>query len=127
MYTATPVSPAIVLTTWHAYLPRAPPFSKVARVWREREVKLAETLTHKSRRRRRSAYLAAVATWGERGTRARAHGEGSQASSPEQPAYRIMSIAQRIITPTQTTFLPGRNIMVGAVILHEIHELHTKK
>jgi hypothetical protein len=53
----------------------------------EREVKLVETLTHKSRRRRRSAYLAAVAAWGEREKRARAHGEGSQASSPEQPAY----------------------------------------
>jgi hypothetical protein len=41
---------------------------------------------------------------------------------------RITSIAQRIIRPTQTAFLPGRNIMEGAVILHEtIHELHTKK
>jgi hypothetical protein len=94
----------------------------------EREVKLAETLTRKSRRRRRSAYLAAVAAWEERETCARAHGEGSRASSPEQPAYRITSIAQRIITLTQTAFLPGRNIMVGAVILQEtIHELDTKK
>jgi hypothetical protein len=41
---------------------------------------------------------------------------------------RITSIAQRVIRPTQTTFLSGRNIMEGAVILHEtIHELHTKK
>jgi len=41
---------------------------------------------------------------------------------------RITNIAQRIIRPTQTTFIPGRNIMEGAVILHEtIHELHNKK
>jgi len=41
---------------------------------------------------------------------------------------RLTSIAQKLIRPTQTTFLPGRNIMEGAVILHKtIHELHTKK
>ncbi|WVZ96321.1 hypothetical protein U9M48_041976 [Paspalum notatum var. saurae] len=41
---------------------------------------------------------------------------------------RVVKIATRIIKPTQTAFLPGRNIMEGAVILHEtIHELHTKK
>ena len=41
---------------------------------------------------------------------------------------RLTSIAQKIIRPTQTAFLPGRNIMEGAVILHEtIHELHSKK
>lgn len=41
---------------------------------------------------------------------------------------RIIKIAQRIIKPTQTAFLPGRNIMEGAVILHEtLRELHTKK
>ena len=40
----------------------------------------------------------------------------------------ISSVAQKIIRPTQTAFLPGRNIMEGAVILHETtHELHTKK
>lgn len=40
---------------------------------------------------------------------------------------RITKIAQRIIMPTQTAFLPGRNITDSAVILHEtIHELHTK-
>jgi hypothetical protein len=39
-----------------------------------------------------------------------------------------VKVAQRIIKPTQTAFLPGRNIMEGAVIPHEtIHELHTKK
>jgi len=41
---------------------------------------------------------------------------------------RIVKIAQRIIKPSQTTFLPGRNIMEGAVILHEtLHELHKRK
>ena len=41
---------------------------------------------------------------------------------------RIVKVAQRILKPTLTAFLPGRNIMEGAVILHEtIHELHTKK
>jgi len=41
---------------------------------------------------------------------------------------RLTSIAQKLIWPTQTTFLPGRNIMEGVIILHEtIHELHTKK
>jgi len=41
---------------------------------------------------------------------------------------RLNTIAQKIIRPSQTTFLPGRNIMEGAVVLHEtIHEMHTKK
>ena len=41
---------------------------------------------------------------------------------------RITNIAQRIIRPTQTAFIPGRNIIEDAVILHEtIHELHKKK
>ena len=41
---------------------------------------------------------------------------------------RITEIAKRIIRPTQTAFLPRRNIMESALILHEtIHELHTKK
>jgi hypothetical protein len=43
-------------------------------------------------------------------------------------ANRLTTVAQKLIRPTQTAFLPGRNIMEGAVILHEtIHELHTKK
>ena len=38
---------------------------------------------------------------------------------------RLSIVAQKIIRPTQTAFLLGRNIMEGAVILHEmIHELH---
>jgi hypothetical protein len=41
---------------------------------------------------------------------------------------RLTTIAQKLIRSTQTTFLPGRNIMEGTVILHEtLHELHTKK
>jgi hypothetical protein len=41
---------------------------------------------------------------------------------------RLSTVAQKIIRPTQTTFLPERNIMDGVVILHEtIHELHLKK
>ena len=40
----------------------------------------------------------------------------------------LTKIAHRVIRPSQTTFLPGRNIMEGAVILHEtLHELHKKK
>ena len=41
---------------------------------------------------------------------------------------RLSTVARKIIRPTQTAFLPGRNIMEGVVILHEtIHELHSKK
>ena len=41
---------------------------------------------------------------------------------------RISVVAQKVISPTQTAFLPGRNIMEGVVVLHEtIHELHRKK
>jgi hypothetical protein len=41
---------------------------------------------------------------------------------------RVTSVAQKVISPTQTTFLPCRNIMEGAIILHETKdELHKKK
>ena len=41
---------------------------------------------------------------------------------------RLNKVAQTVVSPSQTTFMPGRNIMEGVVILHEtIHELHTKK
>jgi hypothetical protein len=41
---------------------------------------------------------------------------------------RVTSIAENVIKPTQTAFMPGRNILEGVVILHEtIHELHRKK
>jgi len=40
---------------------------------------------------------------------------------------RINSVADHLISPTQTTFMRGRNILEGAVVLHEtIHELHRK-
>lgn len=43
-------------------------------------------------------------------------------------ANRIALVAQKVIKPSQTTFLSGRNIMEGVVILHEtLHELHKKK
>ena len=41
---------------------------------------------------------------------------------------RISEVAQTVIRPTQTAFMPGRHILEGVVVLHEtIHELHTKK
>jgi hypothetical protein len=41
---------------------------------------------------------------------------------------RLAGVAQRVIQPTQSAFLPGRNIMEGVIILHEtIHELHRRK
>ncbi|WVZ53557.1 LOW QUALITY PROTEIN: hypothetical protein U9M48_004480 [Paspalum notatum var. saurae] len=40
---------------------------------------------------------------------------------------RIVKVAHKIIRPSQTPFLPGRNIMEGVVVLHEtLHELHRK-
>jgi hypothetical protein len=41
---------------------------------------------------------------------------------------RISQIAQKVISPSQTTFLLGQNIMEGVIVLHEtIHEIHRKK
>ena len=41
---------------------------------------------------------------------------------------RISKVAQKVISPTQIAFLPGRNIMEGVIVLHEtIHELHREK
>jgi hypothetical protein len=41
---------------------------------------------------------------------------------------RLVGIAARIISPTQTAFIPGRNILEGVVVLHEtIHEIQRKK
>ncbi|XP_062193487.1 uncharacterized protein LOC133896859 [Phragmites australis] len=41
---------------------------------------------------------------------------------------RIVEVSEKIIRPSQTTFLPGRNILEGVAILHEtIHEMHRKK
>jgi hypothetical protein len=43
-------------------------------------------------------------------------------------ANRLVGIAGRLISPTQTTFISGRNILEGVVVLHEIiHELHRKR
>jgi hypothetical protein len=41
---------------------------------------------------------------------------------------RATVIAHKLVRPTQSAFIPGRNILEGFVILHEtIHELHRKK
>jgi hypothetical protein len=41
---------------------------------------------------------------------------------------RVTKVAQNIIRPTQTAFMPGRHILEGVLILHEtLHELHHKK
>ena len=40
---------------------------------------------------------------------------------------RINSVPDHLISPTQTAFMCGRNILEGVVVLHEtIHELHRK-
>lgn len=41
---------------------------------------------------------------------------------------RISTVASKTVGPTQSAFIPGRNIMEGVVVLHEtIHELHRNK
>jgi hypothetical protein len=41
---------------------------------------------------------------------------------------RLMGVANKVVQPSQTAFILGRNIMEGVVILHEtIHELNNKK
>ena len=41
---------------------------------------------------------------------------------------RLGSVADKVVSPTQTAFINGRNILEGVVILHEtIHELHRIK
>jgi hypothetical protein len=41
---------------------------------------------------------------------------------------RLNKVAKTVVSPTQTAFMPGRNIMESVVIVHKtIHELHTKK
>ena len=40
---------------------------------------------------------------------------------------RLTQIAHSVVQPTQTAFMPGRNILEGVVVLHEtLHEIHTK-
>jgi hypothetical protein len=41
---------------------------------------------------------------------------------------RLTGIVEKVIRPTQSTFMPGRHILDGVLILHDtIHELHRKK
>jgi hypothetical protein len=41
---------------------------------------------------------------------------------------RLTIVAEKLISQSQTAFIPGRNIMEGAIILYlTIHELHMKK
>ncbi|WVZ69705.1 hypothetical protein U9M48_018450 [Paspalum notatum var. saurae] len=43
-------------------------------------------------------------------------------------ANRINKVAEKVIRPFQTAFLPGRFILEGATVLHEtLHEMHRKK
>ena len=40
---------------------------------------------------------------------------------------RLNMVADKVISPTQTAFMQGRNILEGVVILHEtVHEMHRK-
>jgi hypothetical protein len=40
---------------------------------------------------------------------------------------RISQVAQKVISPSQTAFLLGRNIKEGVIVLHEmIHKMHKK-
>ena len=48
--------------------------------------------------------------------------------SPKLATNRLEIVAQKVIHPPWTTFLLGRNIMEGLVVLHEtLHELHRRK
>jgi hypothetical protein len=41
---------------------------------------------------------------------------------------RLTTMADSVVSMTQTTFIPGRNILEGVVILHQtMHELKTRK
>jgi hypothetical protein len=43
-------------------------------------------------------------------------------------ANRLALVASKVIGPSQSAFLPGRNILEGVVVLHEtLHELRRKK
>lgn len=43
-------------------------------------------------------------------------------------AKRLIALADSVINRNQTTFIPGRNILDGVVILHEtLHELRVRK
>jgi hypothetical protein len=34
---------------------------------------------------------------------------------------RVIEVVKKVISPTQTDFLPGPNIMKGVIVLHEMH------
>jgi hypothetical protein len=41
---------------------------------------------------------------------------------------RISQVAQKVISPSQTAFIPSHNTMEGVIVLHEtLHEMHRKK
>jgi hypothetical protein len=41
---------------------------------------------------------------------------------------RILEVANKVVRPTQTAFMPDRNMLEGVVVLHEmIHQLLNKK
>jgi hypothetical protein len=41
---------------------------------------------------------------------------------------RLTTVVDSVVSKTQTTFIPGRNILEGVVILHEtMHELNRRK
>jgi hypothetical protein len=41
---------------------------------------------------------------------------------------RLNTVADHVVRPSQTSFMQGRNILDGVVVLHEtVHELHAKK
>ena len=41
---------------------------------------------------------------------------------------RLTQIAHSVVQPSQTAFMPDRNILEGVVVLHEmLHEIHSKK
>jgi predicted nucleic-acid-binding protein len=41
---------------------------------------------------------------------------------------RLTQVVDKLISQSQTVFVPSRNIIEGVVVLHEtIHELHRKK
>jgi hypothetical protein len=43
-------------------------------------------------------------------------------------ANRLLGVARKVIRPSQSAFLPGSNILEGAVVLHEtLHELRKKR
>jgi hypothetical protein len=43
-------------------------------------------------------------------------------------AVRLNFVDDHVVCPTQTTFMQGRNIVDGVVILYEtVHEIHQKR